>query len=320
MTTPNSFFEVNVAVFNRIRGWFNGLPEWIQEILKRAVYSVAVLIIFSQVATYWYALNHGARVPLEGVPFLIVISIIAGLVLSVISTITLLLIPLGRNFERENHEFKSEVEDVSLYQTYVRFLYKFLRIMAGSNPAANVDLKFFATLLTLVAGATAVVVTYKILPTYLETIGSLFEVPFTTVSPFAVTVMVISLYVFTFFLWAIRLGKVTVEAMEKASTLLYRAALLGLIIAMMSSPFSHVLRAARYGGGIEVDIVARGNERLEKVNLFLTSSDTVTVWNRSTNSFQQFNSSHIVSMKYKTEPGYKMPLRRGVRGILLGPN
>ena len=278
---------------------FRALPDLVKEGAKRVFLSTLILTVLTQLATYVFAIRHGARLPLEGVPFLILVALVAGAVLSVISVSTLALIPLGRDYRKGS---KSDMVTDQRLDT--------------SKALSTWLIVALSVLLVL----TLVLRSLNLEPVHDPTSNLLVEVFGVELPEDALTrdsasslldefwvVMAASILAFAIFT---RLRLFTVKALNNISKWGYNSAITMVGLSLFIGPgYPEILRITKFGGGVEIGLTTR-DEDLNKAYLFLISSDQVTVWLAGENEFRQFNTEHVVSINYRPDAPYRLPRDR----------
>jgi len=269
--------------------YYQRLPHWVQLVMQwavRAGIASFILAQWSSVATYWYALRYGARPPVEGVPFLALTVALLGLILLLLTTLLFYGLPYLLRTTR------AMLVSIASHHP-----------MAGSKH--KYKLIFFACLTILFASATLFlsgpyritlqVITIVVAPPDREYLG---------------VVLALFFFIAIYFL-AILLPKLLGEkSIFRLTFGLYSFAILLLMIAMLGTPFDHVLRATRFGGGLQIDIELPNKERLPNQSLFLTSTNFVTVYDPNTMKFREVNREHVVQIEYGGVNGWSLPKQR----------
>jgi hypothetical protein len=288
-------------MIDRLKALWMRLPGWGQQLSVRILLSSLLLTLVSQVATYFYAMRYGARIPLEGVPFLAVMAIVASVGLATISFAALIFVPLAKNFDQSSSQ---------LMRLLVR-----LNFVSSDNDGSSHPISRYALLAFLV---------YSVLHqsahllehyTSFDTgahwyLGFLMVLESTAeTSSWTVVFHWMQLAVYAFFLIAL-LGVLRIRAMQIASWVIYFGAILTLTAAMMGPSFDQLLRISRFGGGIGVNLLMAEKAEVRTGHLFLISSDTLTLWDPKTLSFHEVNRKHIDRLTYRQQPYWRMPESR----------
>ncbi len=290
-------------------GWlvafWNGLPNWARTLVKRAAFSSLLLATVSYVATHWYAMTYGARIPLEGVPFLIALSVIASFLLTLISLSTLILIPLGKNYE-----------SVAAYRERIYSGDRSIdhpdgaltRIYFAAMRQAEILIRTMAFVLILIGVALAAASAFVVYAAWER--GS-------AISAVDWFVIVTPLPVIAFLVFAL-LNRLTMRSFEQASLLIYVVSVTALVFGMLGPLFDHVLRATRYGGGVAVEVSLNEGRSVQVGSLFLVSSDTVTLWSCEDDRFYELNADIVDHIAYMPNPVWTLPEPRSWSEITMG--
>lgn len=290
---------------------YNGLPLFARRLIVRAFFSTVILSVWTHIATYFYALRYGARIPLEGVPFLVVFASIAALILAFVSVSTLALVPFAKdappigstNKEGENEARRpipQTTKKGSLKATGTQralaSLWSFLSLFAAALGVVS---------LTADLGAWGSFVE-RVMPLFSTTLGtSLLSSAVTGAA--LVTGVALTSFAFRF---------ATRRQIEILSLAMYIFTGLAVMIALLGPGFDHLLRVTQYGGGLLVNIETRDRGIIENASLFLVSDQTVTVWIATEGVFEEFNSAHLVSITYRPDQNWVMPQSRTVSQML----
>lgn len=325
-------------LLTKLSDWWSELPELLRIILRRAALSSFVLIIVSQLATHWYALKYGARIPLEGVPFLIVMSIVASALLTLVSAATLLFIPLALS-QQENHlhirrrELKRRFVHRKLKKRYGNSLGSVLswgknalvpKVIASefrSRGGSGSQMVGSFILWSLIFGLLLLIL--RRLAESNQLSDGLF-----------IAVFLSTLFILMALMGMLSFGFFSEAQLRRISQLIYFFAVFSLSVLMMGPLFEHILRVTRYGGGIEVNIQTIDQEEITSAGLFLVSSDSVTVWRPApmtriddgkdkvqlarVGRFEQISSSQIIAIKYEQYPEPLLPKQVPISRVLDG--
>jgi hypothetical protein len=264
--------------------YYGSLPNWAQiaiQWLIRAAVASFILAQWSSVATYWYAMRYGARPPVEGVPFLALTVAVVGLALLALTIILFYGAPIILKF--------------------IRFILAF--------PIDSFKIKI-SGLLEIVERILSSIIIFGFLAIMIfitfprKNIG-------TTNQNNADIIIYIFLVVFaTLFIVIVRrllARSLNDNNIHRISFGLYAISIAVLMVLMLSTPFDHILRATKFGGGVKVDIDLRDQARLAGQGLFLTSANFVTVFDPATAKFRELNRDHIIQIEYAGVEGWHLP-------------
>ena len=293
--------------------WYRRLPLVAQRLILRSLFSTVVLSIWTHVATHFYALRYGARLPLEGVPFLTVFAAFAAIILAFVSVSTLALVPFAKDAENaktptqatgdenpdeeesdQNTRSSREIGSRSFFASIWSFS-SMLAISGLSLSALSLlyELKAFG-LIALIGNGMNFGIGSSLL----------------FISAFMGAVMAGSLATGRLF------RKATKRQIEILSLGMYLVAGTTVLIAMLGPAFDHLLRTTQYGGGIVVNIETRDDGLIQDVSLFLVSEDTVTIWDSEGGVFQEYNSMHVIAITYDQDQTWRMPKSRPIDKIV----
>lgn len=262
---------------------------------------------------------------------MVVMSLLAGLLLTSFSIITLLLIPLGasdKNASQKRADVRlkirrdfSQAREGGLLRDYFRFFASSVKRLAE---VGVYDL-FVRFTIGVIVGSILIYISIVALQLFATT-GS-----FRTLNPFDNRSVFVPPTPFSFFMdrwpfvlasilgillmFSIIVGKVTEKTLKRSGQVIYVVAMVGLSAAMMGPLFDHVLRSTRYGGGIEVEIKLADGKDFRTANLFLTLSNTFTIWLPSTKKFLQIDATSISALRYDQNPDYALPNQKSFRDI-----
>lgn len=279
-------------MLKNIWNYYQTLPEVIRNIVKRMFGSFLILSIICSVATYWYALKYGARIPLDGVPFLAVISIVASVILTFVSFITLLLSPdadINPLFRIEPALSEIEKEQISMDREIEKMFDR------------RRNLVIFTTGITILSALFYLIILFG---------GDI------TKWNSSFIIIVFSTAIFLTLFRMAYVGKLTKKGMKIINNVIYWGAIGGIFILLSGTYFSHILQTTRYGGGISV-VVQSTDKGVYIGNLFLVTRSNVVVWSPEKSQFFDLNKNHIVSISTVQEGTIEMPPKRNLYNIFI---
>ena len=292
---------------SKLISMYQNLDFMVRSIIVRSIVSTCILSIWSHIATHLYALRYGARLPLEGVPFLFVFAIIAGTALALVSGITLFLIPRKKeqaDIPKGNEPGHDPVAPrVAPADFFTRRL---------SREEIRVVFGIFLTVL----GVASLVVTFILVqPRYLTWANMLEAFIFDGI-PVEVALVTVLALPMTLASVTSLLGRASVRLIRSSSLIVYVVAGLGVMYMMAGTAFDHLLRVTQYGGGVPVEVETTLGETISHNHLFLVSQDTVTLWDPNNGVFQQINGTEIVRIRYGFEDEWEMPQPKPLFDVL----
>lgn len=283
---------------NKLISMYQDLDFMVRSILVRSVVSTFVLSIWSHIATHLYALRYGARLPLEGVPFLFVFAVIAGTALASVSGITLFLIP--RKKGQDGNPPNSAPADEQGAPKVVPADFFTRRL---SREETRVVFGIFLTAL----GLASLVFTFLLVKPRYPSWADMLEAFVFEGIPTELALVTVLAIPMTLASASSLLGRASANLIRSSSLLVYIVAGLGVMYMMAGPAFDHLLRVTQYGGGVPVEIETTSGETISHNHLFLVSRDTVTIWDPNQGIFQQINGAEIVRIRYGFEDRWEMP-------------
>lgn len=227
----------------------------------------AAIGFIGQFATYLYAFRYGARIPMEGVPFLpLTISIISGIYLTLSACFILLAyLPTQFIFRRSRKRVRFPRVEKVINWTYLLAL-PFLVYWSEIELAKflSIELTPFDRNALLVFSAIGLPIAY----------------------------------------WVQRYVGGDLKRMNRLLLVGYIFLLFSALSFLFSPIFDSFLRVTRFGGGIEVTL-KRSNGDILKANLFLLTAKAAIMI--SGNTFKEIPSGSITEIDYSAFPEWALP-------------
>lgn len=260
-------------MWTRLTDFYLGAPFWIKlaiSSLISAFVGATIMAFLSTYANYFYALRHGARVPVEGVPFLsfsvaVASAIIYSAPLLVVSFVYFIGFAIINVIRPGNHPVtllqRTIVKTIGLF---LFFAVLFLAFVIASAPEAR------------------------------------------QYTP--VIIMLLFFLVFgSFFAFGYWLAK-NRHVLREANFILFLIITLVLAGNMLFVPgrYDSFLRLTRFGGGLESTIHRDKGEPITAY-LFLYTEKRVILYKPDTNSFLEIPADDVQSIEYSQFPKWKLP-------------
>lgn len=251
-------------------------------------------------ATYYYAIRHGSRLPLEGVPYTFLFALFFGTALSIFSLTSFVAQWALATSMRSAHAIFTRVR--STREKRMADAEAFRESTEWEEDAARGPLILaLAVGVLLVFGAV-------VWNTYRQGIHSgapVFREE--TIRSGAMGVAgFISIQIVMGLGWA--LSSRVFEAVSKYFSLFsYLAAVAISLWVLFSDGFNTALRVVHYGGGQAINLVLQDGAKVYNRTLFLRSQNILMTWNPESALFEEYMLEHIVSIEYQPISSWTMP-------------
>ena len=264
-------------------------PDGLKSFIVRSVFGFSLMWFVTHAAVYHYALKYGMQLPLEGVPFLIVVSIIASTAISFFSAINIA-------FQSRADELllkRPDIDNIPQAPWEKRYGEKGSFVYAASQWFGRLLLIFVAIFVLLQLVAFFYLIIYK---------------PETRLMAFLIITTAV-----LFFVVILYFGKHAEKVKYKtAGNIFYILGLLFVsVFIMFLGGIERILQVTKFGGGIEIEL--RSEQALfSNASLMLQTNSTVVIWDRTSGDFIWVPLSEVERMEFNSDPKILLPMPRPV--------
>lgn len=287
-------------------------PDGLKSLVTRSIIGALVMWIVTNVAVFWYALKFGMQIPLEGVPFLVVVSLMASVIVSIFSAANMGLQAVGRR-SKNSEPATTKTSGVSEDQDN-----KSIRQRLDRQLKSLSQMRRIYTLVTSILNA---FVTVSIAAVLFSSIGFFSEVSGHILdeiqTPLMRTVMVmIGLLIMGVFIYFVstkwRRPLRLIPSYKTTGNIIYFGGLLlvGWLITFAGGT-DHLLKVTKFGGGIDVDLHSEQGS-FDEASLMLQTNSTLVIWDRKSDEFVWIPLSQVTYMDFSGDPKVIRPEQRSI--------